>query len=190
MDFAAAAREVLAIVRRPDKVASIEREINSAVRFFCTDSNFIRDVEEISVPLDPLEYSQSISYGLLPRFRKMQYLKVGGTATFLDEIKGHKRLSGNCLINKYYIIGSGIRINLGALASTLDAGYYQYPPELTSAAGDFWLLDLQPYMIIDRAAAMIFTNIGDDASGKHHMNLSNGAYLAFRADQKGGIDHE
>lgn len=190
MNFTDVSKEVLSIVRRPDKIRDIAREINSAVRFFCTDSNFIRDVEESSIVLDPAEYSQSIPYASFTRFRKMQYLKVGGTSVYLDEIKGHKKLSASCLVNKYYIIGSGIRVNLGKLAATLDAGYYQYPPELSAAQETFWLLDLQPYMVIDRAAAMIFTNIGDDPSGKHHMNLSNGAYLAFRADQKGGIDHE
>lgn len=186
MNFTAALNEVLSIVKRPDKSADMAREINSAVNFFCTDSDFKRDVEETLLPIIPTDYSQLISYSALTRFRKVQYMKHGGTRNYIAEIQASKQLSSSCSIDKFYVAGTGIRINLGSLSPAVDIGYYQYPPQLTAAQGDFWLLDLAPYMIIDRAAGKIFTNIGDDASGKRHLDAAHAAYLSFRADQTSG----
>ena len=184
MNFTQVVAEVLSIVKRPDKLKDIQREVNAAVNFFSSDSDFKRDVEEVLLAIDPLAYSQNLSYTSFIRFRKIQFMKRAGTRHYLTELDASKITTNACALDKYYTAGTGIRINMNALAAGLDIGYYQFAPVLTDALPTFWMLDLSPYMVIDRAAGTIFRNIGDDASSKVHIGASNAAYLAFRADQK------
>lgn len=184
MNFTEAVNEVLAIVKRPDKILDIRREVNAAVNFFCADTDFKRDVEEVLLAIDPLQYSQNLPYTSFTRFRKVQFMKRGGTREYLTLLEAKTMPAANCSLDKFYLAGSGIRINMAKLAANLDIGYFQYPPTLTDAAGTFWLLDVSPYMVIDRAASKIFVNIGDTASATPHANSSSAAYLAFRSDQK------
>lgn len=183
MNFTEAVAEVQGIVKRPDKILDYRREVNAAVNFFSSDSNFKRDIAEVLLAIDVLAYSQNILFTDLPRFRKIQFMKRGGTRQYLSELNTKDLTSAECALDKYYIAGAGVRINMRALASTLDIGYYQYPPYLTDSAPVYWMLDSSPFMVIDRAAGSVFRDIGDDASSRTHMASSNVAYLAFRNDQ-------
>lgn len=184
MNFTEVVAEVLSIVKRPDKIADMRREVNAAVNFFSSDSDFKRDVEEVLLAINANEFSQSLAYSSLTRFRKIQFVKRAGTRNYLTELDASKLTSSACALDKYYIAGTGIRINMSAKAAALDLGYYQFPPYLTDTLNSYWMLDVSPFMVIDRAAGVIFRNIGDDASSKSHIGASNAAYLAFRADQK------
>ena len=184
MNFTEVVAEVSSIVKRPDKILDIRREVNAAVNFFSSDTDFKRDVTEVLLAIDPLAYSQNLTYASLPGFRKVQFMKQAGTRKYITELEASKITTNACALDKYYIAGAGIRINMSSLAASLDLGYFTFPPTLTDAAGTSWMLDASPYMVIDRAAGVIFRNIGDDASSKSHMGASNAAYLAFRADHK------
>ena len=185
MIFTEVVNEVLSIIKRPDKILDVRRQVNAAVNFFCADTDFKRDVAEILLPISAVDYSQLISYTQLPMYRKLQYIKRAGTYEYLEPISPAKMPLLNCSTDKYYEAGTGIRINQKRLASAMDIGYWKFPPTLTDATNNnsFWLLELAPYMVIDRAAGMIFTNIGDDASSRQHIASSNQAYLAFRTSQ-------
>lgn len=186
MNFTEAVNEVLDIVKRPDKLLAMRRQVNAAVNFFCSDSDFKRDVAEILLPISAVDYSQLIPFSSLPRYRKLQYIKRSGTSDYLDEIVPARMPTMECSIDKYYEAGTGIRINMSVKAANVDIGYWQYPPTLTDALDNntHWMLDLSPYMVIDRAAGMIFSNIGDDASSKQHIGAASQAYLAFASGQK------
>lgn len=183
MLFTAAVAEVLSIVKRQDKILDIRREVNAAVSFYCQDSDFKRDIEEIALAIDAQQYSANIPYTDLPRFRKFSYIKRGMTNCRLTEINTSKLVSNSMAGDKYYLAGSGIRFNLAKLSTTLDIAFYQYPPILTDAVGQFWMLDLQPYMVIDRAAAKVFNDIGDNDSYMKRRDSANEQYLSWRGDQ-------
>lgn len=182
MNFTEAVAEVSNIVKRPDKMLDMRREVNAAVNFFSSDANFKRDVLEVLVPLIATQHSQNIPFTLLPRFRKVQYIKRAGTLEYLTELDARQITTAKCSLDKYYIAGSGLKINMSKTASFLDLGYYQYPDLLTDIAPAHWILDVSPYMVIDRAASAVFKAIGDDSSSKSLSVASSTAYLAFRTD--------
>ena len=184
MNFTEVVAEVLSIVKRPDKILDIRREVNAAVNFFSSDTDFNRDVTEVLLAIDPLVYSQNLTYSSFIGFRKIQFMKRAGTRNYLTELDAKKITSNACAVDKYYTAGTGIRINMSTLAANLDIGYFAFPPLLTDAAGTFWMLDIAPFMVIDKAAGVILRNIGDEASSKTHIGSATAAYLAFRADQK------
>lgn len=183
MNFTDTVNEVLAIVKRPDKILDIRREINAAVNMFCSDADFTRDVQEELFAIDPAQYSQNILYSALTRFRKVQFIKLAGTYNYLTELQAKKLVASLDAKDKWYMAGSGIRVNMCKLASNLDVGYYQYPPTLSDSVNTFWLLDQSPFMVIDRVAAKIFINIGDKPSADIHLQSSAQAYSVFRNSQ-------
>lgn len=187
MNFTEAVAEVLSIVKRPDKISDIRREINAAISFYCLGADFARDFNEGSFPIDATLYAQQLALSTFSRFRKFAYIKPPAVKYYIENIGPNKVFTGSCeKVNTYYISGSNITFKLSALTASLLVGWYSYPPVLTDAAGTFWLLDVAPYMVIDRAAAMVFSNMGDDASAKPHMANASISYLNARADLMSG----
>lgn len=184
MNFNDIVAQVIAITKRPDKIAAARREVNGAVLFFSTDADFPRDLSEVSVPLAANELTQEISFTLLPRMRKVQYIKRGGTMDMLRPLGKTEVLSREIsMANRYYTVGQGIRVCVASASSSLDIGYWQFPPYLTEASPDHWQLEGNWAAILDRAAAKVFADIGDDASAQKHERYAVTAYLAFRASQ-------
>jgi hypothetical protein len=181
MNFLQAVNEVVETIKRPDKISTCRREVNAAISFYCLDNEFARDYVEQSVVLDPQQYTQSFSLTDLTRFRKFKYLKRGGTKCFLSLSTPAKVASGDDC-DSYYEVGSAVNISLKKLAATLDVGFYQHPPILTDDDGIFWLLDVAPFMVIDRACAAMFRVIGDEKSMQAHMISAREAYIAARKD--------
>jgi len=182
MNFTEVVAEVLSIVKRPDKIIRIRQEVNAAVNFFSSNQNFSRDMFEQLLAVAPTEYTQAILFTSLPRFRKFKYIKRAGTKEYLEPLS-HSEMGTNCdTRDKYYIIGSGINISMVSLAANLDIGYFQYPPTLTDAAPTYWMLEGGWPMVMNRAAAKIFADIGDDASAKMHEGYARIDYTAFSDD--------
>lgn len=183
MNFTEACAEVLKVIKRPDKASDVQREVNSAINQFCLDTEFEFDVAELSPAIVPTEYTQAVPLSTFPRFRKFHWLKRGGTRCFIKRLERAELLKGTAcdMRDKWYIAGSNVNISLAAYAATLDVAWFQYPPTLTDASPDFWMLERSPYMVIDRAIAKIFTSIGDDSSAARHEAF---AVSAFRTAQK------
>lgn len=181
MNFLQAVNEVLESTKRPDKINTIRREINAAISFYCLDNEFARDYVEQAIPLDSGEYTQSFALSDLTRFRKFKFLKRGGTKDFLTKLSDNEMTKGLDRCNKYYVVGSSVNISLRQLADSLDVGFWTYPPVLKDA-DEFWLLDVSPYMIIDRASAAIFKDIGDEKSFQVHRGYATEHYMAARKD--------
>ena len=183
MNFTDVVTEVMGIIKRPDKLLDVRREVNSAVNQFCMDTEFTRDLLEISQPIDVTQYTQALPISGFTRFRKFSYMKQGGTKCFLNPLPRGELLKTNCdMRNKYYIAGSNVNISLSVLCSTLDLAYFQYPPLLTDAAPTFWLLDVSPFMVIDRAAGKILASIGDGDSATRHERFAVSAFLTAQKD--------
>ncbi len=187
MIFTEVVDQVIAIVKRPDKINDIRREVNSSVHFCCTEKEFARDLREISLPLSSSLYTQSIALTEFSRFRKFKYIKPPAVKWYLKPTAPDKVFE-DCqeATNSYYITGSDVVLKTSSLYATMLAGWYMYPPVLTDVAPSFWLLDASPYMIIDRAAAKVFANMGDDASANKHMALFVPAYLSAQRDLASG----
>lgn len=181
MDFIQAVNEVVSTTKRPDLIGTARREVNSAISFYCLDNHFKRDFIEQQVTLNPTQYSQSFNLSTLTRFRDFSYIKRAGTKAFLKKLDDASRDSG-CFVDKYYIAGSVVNINMSNVAAALDIGYYAYPPILDNANKDFWLLEIQPFMVVDRACATMFRGIGDEKSMQAHATSARETYLAARKD--------
>lgn len=185
MLFNEAAAAVLAKIKRPEKVSIVHREINAAINFFSSDLNANRDVEEVLLPIDPVEYTQAILLTELPRYRKMQYIRRSGTRNYLTYLDVKKMFTTNCdLRDKWYLAGNSIKISMTELASALDIGYYQYPPILTTVDGNnsHWLLDSAWPVIVDRATAKCFADIGDMQESAKNEGYAVAGWLSKRAD--------
>jgi hypothetical protein len=185
MDFTQAVSEVVDIIKRPDLINKARREVNSAISFYTLDNEFKRDYKEQAITLDGQEYTQQFLLSVMTRFRKFHYLKRGGTKKYLSLFSDAEMKAGCTDRDKYYIAGTAVNISLAALAATLDVGYFMYPPVLTDSSlnRDHWLLEVAPYLIIDRAAAVTFRNIGDEKSMQAYAASAKEAYLAMRKDQ-------
>lgn len=182
MNFTEIVAEVVAATKRPDKILAARREVNMAVNFFSSNQNFSRDLYEQLLSITSTEYTQTILFADLTRFRKVKYIKRGGTREYLKLLTVSEMSTVCYNQDKYYIAGAGINISMLKLAATLDIGYYQYPPTLTDAAPDFWLLEQGWPMVFNRAVAKVFADIGDDNSAKVHEGYARVDYAAFSDD--------
>ena len=184
MLFSEAVAQVQEMVKRPDKALSIKREINSAISLYCLDNRFSQDFAEQSISINPSEYSQNFALSTMTRWREFRYIKRGGTKKFLEKFSDAELLKGCFDRDKYYIAGNAVVISMIETASTLDVGYWRYPPTLTGAqnSDSFWLLDIAPYMIIDKAAANIFKQIGQEKDWQLHSRQALESYMAVRKD--------
>lgn len=187
MNFTEIVAELNTLIKRPDRLADIRREVNSAINFFCCDMNATRDVVETQQVLVATEYSQSFALSAFTRFRKFQYLKRAGTREFLAPLEGRKMFTSDCNnADKYYIAGTTVNINMTKLAASLDVGYYQYPPILTDSSPDFWLLDAAWPAVFDRVAAKIFNAIDNAPMAAKHEGYATTAWLSKRKDIERG----
>lgn len=185
MNFTEVVNEVRLILKRPELDNQIKRQVNAAISLFCFDTDFARDFAESSIALDGAEYSQAFAISALTRFRKFVYLKRGGTSKYLSRL-GITEMAKGCADrgDKFYEVGTNVNIYLKQYANTLDVGYMTYPPLLTGAtdANTFWLIEMAPYMVIDKAAALLFQQIGDEMSMRTHNSQAAETYRTFRKD--------
>lgn len=187
MNFTEAVNEVIAITKRPDKIGAIQREVNAAINFFCLEADFARDRTEQTIAISAASYAGNIAMSDLTRFRKVDCLRYADRNKFLSLLdpKYIFTKEGCEITDVYYIAGSQINYKLANLSSSLLIAYYSFPPILAGTE-TFWLLDVSPYMVIDRVASKIFANIGDDASARTHAAFSLEAYTSAKRDYKYG----
>lgn len=187
MNFTQVVSEVISITKRPDKVSDIRREVNSAINFCCIGTDFARDILEATISIDPTLYTQNVLLSTLTRFRKFKYVRPPGASLYIKALDPDHVFNNGCeTLNTYYVAGDQIVFKLGALSATLLIGYFRYPPTLSDSSSSFWLLDVSPYMIINKAASSVFGNIGDDASAKKHDTEFARQYLSACSDYKYG----
>lgn len=185
MLFHEAVAAVQAKLRRPEKHQIIMNEINEAINFFSSDLNANRDVEELLLAIDPVEFTQAILLTSLPRYRKMQYIRRSGTREYLKYLDPKQMFTKNCdMQDRWYVAGSSLKISMVSLAPALDVGYYTYPPTLTLVEGNnsHWLLDAAWPVIVNRALAKCFADIGDMQESAKNEGYAVAGWLSKRAD--------
>lgn len=192
MNFTEAVDAVLAEVKRPDKIATIRREVNAAINFCSVEGNFAFDRTEQTVAIDATVYAQSILLSTFIRFRKIDCIRPPTRRCYITHLDPSKIFNkGEEELDKYYIAGTQINFKLSQLSSSLLVAYFSYPPILTDTAGNntFWMLDMSPFMIIDKACASVFTSIGDNKSAADHMNKFGIAFTSAKRDYKYGANY-
>ena len=184
MNFNEVVSEVVGIVKRPDLVNNIRREVNAAVSHFCSDGNFVQDRVETVVTISSTELVQTVLMTEFPRWRKFWYIKRASTNEYLDKLNENSLGRNVCdLRDRYYVAGGNLRISMTKTAAQLDVGFYQMPNLLTGT-DTFWMLDILPYMVIDRAAGKIFASVGEDGDARRHEGYAIAAFNAFKNDRE------
>ena len=196
MDINQAVTEVLTITARPDRATEILSALNAAISFYSSKATFALDLVETSIPISPTEYGGTVQFNsvsptpLVSRFRKFKYVKPYGVKRYLTPIGSDKIFTprDQVQVDKYYVGGNNITYTLRELAPSLEIGYYQYPPVLDGTVlADYWMLDLMPWAIIDKASARIFRSIGDDTSAIAYDRSSMELFLTARRDFEDGV---
>jgi hypothetical protein len=170
MDFASMVSAVTDITSRPDKETEAGIAVNAAISYFILRTKFFKDLVEDTITIDANEYTQVVDLTDLTRFRSFKYVKVTGVRGYLSPSAPEHIFTpnGTTQNNRYYIIGTDMTILSSNLGANLEVGYYQYPPELATS-DTFWLTDICPWCVIDRAASRIFQSCGDVQEARNRM---------------------
>lgn len=185
MNLSEVSAEVIRITKRPDKSIETIVAINKAISYCVLKGDFAKDLVEASLPIDPLLYGDTISIASLTRFRRFTYIKPTGKRYYLTPMPGDKIFipKDQMQPNAYYIAGTSLTYTLSELNTALEVSYLTYAPTLdTTVLPTHWLLDMNPYAIIDLAAAFIFAGIGDTESANRHQALGYESFLTLRRD--------
>ena len=188
MNFTEIVAEVVDITKRPDKLNSIRRNVNSAISLCCLGADFARDHDEVLITRPSVAAVGNFALTELVRFRKIDYILPASYKKPIEHIEP-SQVFQKCQERKdcFYVSGDQINFSLSASVATLTVGYFRYPPTLNDADAAFWLLDAAPYMVIDKAASITFKGIGDDASARTHEADFRLAYDGARQDLKHGV---
>lgn len=190
MNFTNCVAEVIGIVGRPDKVEDVRREVNAAINFFSIEANFARDLIETSATLDGTLYAQSLALNTLPRWRKFLYLRPVNRKKYLTRRNANAIFAnGDEELDTYYIAGDNVIFKLCQLSTSLLIGYFTYPPILTDAAPDYWLLDISPFMVIYKAASNILAAIGNNEDSVMYDKRANVLYESAKNDYRYGSSY-
>ena len=186
MNFTDAINEVVSITSRPDKRIEAGRQINRALSFFTLKAEFSKDLIETSLAIDSTLYGQTVDISSFTRFRKFKYIRPTSRKYYLTD-EDPKQIfgpNGRIQLNKYFVAGSSLTITQSNLDSSLQVGYLTYAPILTEVSPNdvYWMLTMIPYAVIEKAAAKIFQQIGDETSQKTYDASADVLFIAARND--------
>lgn len=191
MNFNEVTSEVLNITARPDRMLEIESRVNASLSRCVLKASFAQDLVEATLPTDPTVYGETYDFSAdVVRFRKFKYVKPTGFPRYLTPIDSTQLFQpgGTMQRDKYYVAGLNLTYTLFDLAPSLEVGYYQYAPTLDATVNTtHWLLDLNPWCIIDLASAAIFRSIGDDTSAQVYEKSGTESFLITRRDCEDSI---
>ncbi len=190
MNFTAIVTEILSMTKRPDKINDIRREVNAAILYYSSESDYRRDLVETSIVITPAGYERILKLSELTRFRKVSYIKYAGTRVYVEELDSLKLTKDCDLVNKWYLSGDAINIKLRSSAAALDFGYYRYPEYKTDLLPNYWMLDGNWNAILERAASAVFNDIGDTGSSQVSARKALEAANIFRNDNTRGSQHD
>lgn len=193
MTFDEAVDAVLLKIDRPDKSEEAVLAVNQAIHFCTIEGNFFRDLIEVaSVTHTSNEENtvHNIALADLPLFRKVVYLKPANEGRSLDHLDPSAITNKNNMsrCNVYYLNGSTILAKTKHAVTEFDIGYMAYPAVL--ASGDsHWMLDVSPYMIINYAAYVVYTQVGNTKEADRHFSLFLTTMEAAKRDYQYGATY-
>ncbi len=183
MNFTGIVNNILLETKRPDKLANIRKEVNAAILMFSKEKDYPRDIEEEPYLLPVPGFVTSVPMSALTRFRKIAYIRISNTlhyATPLGTLAPEKLCD---MRDKWYVSGSTLKVSLSKSATSLDIGYYQYPPVLTDADPDYWMLDGNWETIQEQALSVIWNDIGDAQAAQFSARKALLSSAVFSGDQ-------
>lgn len=191
MDFETLVNEVVAKVKRPDKLALARVQVNAAIRYFSQEHDYRRDlVELVWTPTGGgSHYEFIVPISDMARFRKIAYIKLAGKVHYIEELSSLKITKDCDLRDKWYIAGDNINIKSSAEATALDIGYYRYPQYLVDNTVSYWMIEGNWMAILERAASFVFNDIGDAQAAQLALRASNEYASIFKADTIRGSQH-
>jgi hypothetical protein len=184
MDFITLVEKVQEIVKRPDKDALIKNFINEAIREFVLTGSFAEDILEETLAIDPLSYGGTLDISDLTRFRRIFYLRPEGQGLTLVKTNPEDMIRCNgAAANRYFVAGNAITFTLSSTASNMLIAYYTYPATMQLDESTHWLSTACPYAVINKAAGMLFSAIGDDTSANTYLALAQNSFNIFMRDK-------
>lgn len=185
MTFNEAVAAVLAKVKRPDKLAMVRSEINAALLYYSRLMDHEQDLIEHTYT-GTLGYAHTIALSGLTRFRKVDWIRYPGTRIYIKKLDSRVLGCEVDVRDKWYIVGDSLKVNLAREATTFEISYYSYPPLLSDSVQNFWQLNDNWPAVVEKAAAVIFNDIGDADSARKADAQATLHFLAFSGDHTRG----
>lgn len=185
MQFSEMIQWVTRTTKRPDKSQDIKDAINSAIENFSLTATFANDLIEFThTYTDNTSYIQSLSIpDIFTRYRKMKYLRQTGCKDYIKWCDPQNVFANGCeQLDKWYRSGNNIIFKRSNLVATLEVGYYSYPVRLAANTDLHWMLDIMPTTIHDKAAARIFTVIGENQDAGLFDKMANDTFMKNKED--------
>lgn len=159
--------DVYLITNRPDLVNETKLAVKVATLKAHQSDYFPKDLYEVGITWDPVDYFQSLDYrALVPRWRAFKYLRKysdGAPAAFINLLTPEETLDGYG-VNKEdicYLAGEMLEIRSSTQDTYMLLGCYVNPiVEETNYSS--WIALDHPYAIMFEAARNIFKSIGQD----------------------------
>lgn len=161
---------------RPELVAETQLAVRMATNAIHLLDFFMRDATEQLFTLPALNYNAQFDITALTRFRKLRYIKKFDLASQVTrEGEDHQMMEADpahlfdryniVKTNLFYLAGTNLNVKSSTNEQAWLLSWYMYPntdPETYKS----WVADVYPAIIIDRAVADIFRDIGmtDDAN--------------------------
>lgn len=182
MDYKQAISEVLAIVKRPDKVSEIKWAVNAAIADLVRSDKFSFDLYEVEIAVVGDSMFQAIDYTqFATRPRHIESLHTDTDQKPYIEIKPRNIAVGGERKGIYYKRNNGLQIKMRTSANTIKIAYYVIPPTLSADTDTHWTLEQAPAEIVGRACFHVFSTIGQD---KDAAQWERKSMLAFDAVAK------
>jgi hypothetical protein len=167
---------------RPELVDETYLAVRDATKFVHLQDFFLKDSAELLVPFTTPAFVFQLDTGVfLPRFRKLRYLKKFDQVALLAKEREEDKLNecapdrlfdtyNNIKQNVYYLAGKNLNIRSSTQETALLVSWYQYPnTDLENYSS--WIADMYAPIITDKAAAIIFRDVGmkDDANAMDNV---------------------
>lgn len=181
MDFQTAIGDVVLRTKRRDKVDLIGQSINKAIADFCRMKKFGKDLAYLEWPVPAANQGDYVLHIPWSEFqyavREFELIRGINDSCGLERIASNQTLlRGQVRKGTYYESSAGLHLSLRAPTDVVVLSYYHLPPRLATGADTNWTLSLAYDEIVERASAIVFRTIGEDAEADRLMNMSMLSY--------------
>jgi hypothetical protein len=150
---------------------------------------YSKDIYEVGVEFDTLDYRQSLDYyNLISNFRALSYFRRVESATddvgkFIEVITPAEVLDsyGYNRSDIAYVAGRVLEIRSSVTFQYALMGAYVFPIVLANDSFSSWIADLYPFSIVYEAARVVFKAIGYDEQSAQMNSLVAESYALLKA---------
>lgn len=188
MDFETAIADVMAIVKRRDKVAVIKHSINSAIADLVRHDRFSFDLHQLDYTVPGNESAAGVHFlpytsftGGAPRI--IESIITDNDIEPYTEIKPKNAVSyGKQRNGVYYKRSDGLFVRTRLQATTIRVSHYIKAPKLVDNADTHWTLEQAPNAIVARACQYVFAAIGEDRDAARFERSSAVDFIRLQQD--------